>query len=83
MSSIFVRKDFESSRTTIASRSHRKLEVNSGMVLFASFLKDESGATAIEYGLIAAGISVAIIATVQGLGTKLNSTFTSVKDALN
>lgn len=47
------------------------------------FLKDESGATAIEYGLIAAGISVAIIATVQGLGSKLQSTFTSVQNALN
>lgn len=50
--------------------------------LFVRFLKDESGATAIEYGLIAAGISVAIIATVQGLGTKLNATFTSVSNAL-
>ena len=50
--------------------------------LVARFVKDESGATAIEYGLIAAGISVAIIAVVQGLGTKLESTFTSVKDAL-
>jgi pilus assembly protein Flp/PilA len=47
------------------------------------FVKDESGATAIEYGLIAAGISVAIITVVQGLGTKLNSTFGSVKNALN
>ena len=47
------------------------------------FLRDEAGATAIEYGLIAAGIAVAIIATVQGLGTKLNSTFTSVSNALN
>jgi pilus assembly protein Flp/PilA len=47
------------------------------------FAKDESGATAIEYGLIAAGISVAIIAVVQGLGSKLNSTFTSVQNALN
>jgi pilus assembly protein Flp/PilA len=46
------------------------------------FLKDESGATAIEYGLIAAGISVAIIAVVQGLGSKLNTTFTSVQTAL-
>jgi pilus assembly protein Flp/PilA len=52
-------------------------------VLIKRLLKDESGATAIEYGLIAAGISVAIIATVQGLGTKLNSTFTSVSNALN
>ena len=46
------------------------------------FVKDESAATAIEYGLIAAGISVAIITVVQGLGTKLNSTFTSVSGAL-
>jgi pilus assembly protein Flp/PilA len=47
-----------------------------------NFVKDESGATAIEYGLIAAGISVAIIAVVQGLGSKLNTTFTSVQTAL-
>jgi pilus assembly protein Flp/PilA len=50
--------------------------------LIKQFAKDESGATAIEYGLIAAGISVAIIAVVQGLGTKLNTTFTSVQSAL-
>jgi pilus assembly protein Flp/PilA len=53
------------------------------MSILKKFLKDEAGATAIEYGLIAAGIAVAIIATVQGLGTKLNSTFTSVSSALN
>jgi pilus assembly protein Flp/PilA len=47
-----------------------------------NFVRDESGATAIEYGLIAAGISVAIIAVVQGLGSKLNTTFTSVQTAL-
>ena len=52
-------------------------------LLIVKFLKDESGATAIEYGLIAAGISIAIIAAVQGLGTKLNTTFTSVSNALN
>jgi len=46
------------------------------------FLKDESGATAIEYGLIAAGIAVAIIATVQALGGNLNGTFTTVSNAL-
>jgi len=46
------------------------------------FVKNESGATAIEYGLIAAGISVAIIAVVQGMGSKLNTTFTSVQTAL-
>jgi pilus assembly protein Flp/PilA len=50
--------------------------------LFARFFKDESGATAIEYGLIAAGISVAIIAVVQGLGTSLKNTFSSVSGAL-
>ena len=53
------------------------------MTILKSFLRDESGATAIEYGLIAAGISVAIITVVQGLGTKLNTTFASVKNALN
>ena len=47
--------------------------------LVSRFIKDESGATAIEYGLIAAGISVAIIAVVNGLGSKLTSTFTEVK----
>ncbi len=52
------------------------------MFSFVDFLQDESGATAIEYGLIAAGISVAIIAVVQGLGSKLVSTFTSVQNAL-
>ena len=46
------------------------------------FVKDESGATAIEYGLIAAGISVAIIAVVQGLGSNLKTTFSSVSTAL-
>ena len=47
------------------------------------FVRDESGATAIEYGLIAACISVAIIAVVQGVGTKLNTTFTKIDTALN
>jgi pilus assembly protein Flp/PilA len=50
--------------------------------LMSSFLKDESGATAIEYGLIAAGISVAIITVVQGLGTKLNAVFTTITTKL-
>ena len=53
------------------------------MSIMQRFFEDESGATAIEYGLIAAGISVAIIAVVQGLGTKLNTTFETVKNALN
>jgi pilus assembly protein Flp/PilA len=46
------------------------------------FIRNESAATAIEYGLIAAGISVAIIAVVQALGTNLNTTFSSVSTAL-
>ena len=50
--------------------------------LLSRFVKDKSGATAIEYGLIAAGISVAIIAVVQGLGTSLKTTFSSVSTAL-
>jgi pilus assembly protein Flp/PilA len=48
----------------------------------ARFVKDESGATAIEYGLIAAGISLAIIAIVNGLGTNLNTKFTSINTSL-
>ena len=52
------------------------------MKTIMKFVKDDSGATAIEYGLIAAGISVAIIAVVNSLGTKLNSTFTSVTTQL-
>ena len=47
-----------------------------------SFLKDESGATAIEYGLIAAGISVVIIATVNTIGTTLNGKFSSISTQL-
>jgi pilus assembly protein Flp/PilA len=50
--------------------------------LVQRFARNESGATAIEYGLIAAGISVAIIAVVQGLGTNLNNTFSTVSSAL-
>ena len=45
--------------------------------------EDDAGATAIEYGLIAAGIAMAIIATVFSLGTQLNTTFSSVSTALN
>jgi pilus assembly protein Flp/PilA len=47
-----------------------------------TFLKDESGATAIEYGLIAAGIAIAIITAVNGVGTSLSGTFTSVSTSL-
>jgi len=47
-----------------------------------TFLKDESGATAIEYGLIAAGIAIAIITAVNGVGTALSTKFDSVSTAL-
>jgi pilus assembly protein Flp/PilA len=49
----------------------------------ARFVKDESGATAIEYGLIASGIALAIIAAVTGTGTKLSGTFTNITASLN
>ena len=52
------------------------------MKLISRFWRDESGATAIEYGLIAAGISIAIIVAVNGLGTNLNNMFTSVNNSL-
>ncbi len=48
-----------------------------------AMLRDETGATAIEYGLIAAGISVAIIAVVNGLGTTLNTKFDSISSQLH
>ena len=50
--------------------------------LFVRFAKDKSAATAIEYGLIAAGIAVAIIAVVNNVGTQLNSTFSSLSTQL-
>jgi pilus assembly protein Flp/PilA len=51
-------------------------------IIVRNFIANESGATAIEYGLIAAGISLAIIAIVNGLGTKLNTKFTSINTSL-
>jgi pilus assembly protein Flp/PilA len=50
--------------------------------ILQQFIADESGATAIEYGLIAAGIALAIIAIVNGLGAKLNTKFTSINTSL-
>jgi pilus assembly protein Flp/PilA len=50
--------------------------------LIARFVKDESGATAIEYGLIAAGISVVIIVAVNGIGTTLNTKFSNINSSL-
>lgn len=50
--------------------------------MIKKFWADTSGATAIEYGLIAAGIALAIVATVNGLGTQLNGKFTAVNTAI-
>jgi pilus assembly protein Flp/PilA len=50
--------------------------------LVSRFVKDESGATAIEYGLIAAGISIAIVAAVQGVGGALKTNFTTISTSL-
>ena len=50
--------------------------------LLKRFVADETGATAIEYGLIAAGISLAIIAVVNGMGTKLSGKFVSINSSL-
>jgi pilus assembly protein Flp/PilA len=70
-------------RSLASSDSHVWIEGATKMTnLVSRFVKDESGATAIEYGLIAAGISVAIIAVVQGLGSKLKTAFQQVSDNL-
>ena len=53
------------------------------MTIFKRFAKDESGATAIEYGLIAGLISVVIIATITTIGTRLNGKFTSISSGLS
>jgi len=50
--------------------------------LVLRFIKQESGATAIEYGLIAAGIAMAIVAAVNGVGTSISSTFTTLSSSL-
>ena len=52
------------------------------MKTLVAFLKDETAATAIEYGLIAAGIAIVIIASVKGIGTKLNTSFGSISTQL-
>ena len=57
--------------------------VETRMNLIVKFLKDESAATAIEYGLIATGIALAIIPVITGLGTHLKTTFSSISTALN
>ena len=60
-------------------RVHMELSMKN---MISRFVKDESGATAIEYGLIAAGISLAIIAVVNGLGSTLNTKFSSINSSL-
>lgn len=50
--------------------------------LISKFFKDESGATAIEYGLIAAGIAIAIITAVNGVGSQLSTTFNNISTSL-
>lgn len=52
------------------------------MSSIVAFLKDESGATAIEYGLLAAGISVVILATLNTVGSRLNSKFDEISSLL-
>jgi len=52
------------------------------MKVLVQFLKDESGGTAIEYGLIAAGITIAIIAVINALGSQLNTTFSTISSDL-
>jgi len=69
--------------TTGAGRSRLKCHLEAKLKHHIKrFLSDEAGATAIEYGLIAAGIALAIIAVVNGLGTTLNTQFTSINTSL-
>jgi len=65
---------------TPSSGKHRLGTTMKSLTL--AFFKDESGATAIEYGLIAAGIAIAIIVSVQGVGTKLSGTFGTISTSL-
>jgi pilus assembly protein Flp/PilA len=67
-----------------ALEAHRKENRGSFEMrrIIAAFIKDQAGATAIEYGLIAAGISIAIIVAVNGIGVTLNGTFTNVNSQL-
>ena len=69
-------------RPHLSSTSH----VYTGVIIYeesvSRFVKDESGATAIEYGLIAAGIAIAIITAVNGLGSKLSSNFNTISSSL-
>jgi pilus assembly protein Flp/PilA len=76
-----------------AARETRTLSIQNGLlgqnngtgpcvIIIKKFLKDETAATAIEYGLIAAGIALAIITVVNGLGSKLGAKFTAINTSL-
>jgi pilus assembly protein Flp/PilA len=93
MASRANRRRFRRGRSTVGgpkkslfgrfNRRFRTAAYKAGMLAnLKAFLADESAATAIEYGLIAAGISIAIIAVVNGLGTKLKTTFSSISTQL-
>jgi len=74
-------------KTLMAPGISRLLIINNGVgtimkTLVLAFFRDESGATAIEYGLIAAGIAIAIITAVQGVGSKLSTNFDSISTSL-
>ena len=69
---------FSELRAALCSGAHE----GKTMKRITRFWRDESAATAIEYGLIAAGISIAIIVAVNGLGSNLNTMFTSVNNSL-
>jgi pilus assembly protein Flp/PilA len=60
-----------------------RLRREKSKMILRKFVRDESGATAIEYGLIAACIAIAIIVAAQGVGTQLNVTFQKVKTELD
>jgi pilus assembly protein Flp/PilA len=62
----------------VAGRSELNIGAGPMKTIFARFVKDESGATAIEYGMIAALISVLIIASVKAIGTKLSVAFSNI-----
>jgi pilus assembly protein Flp/PilA len=70
---------FASSARVVRQQTEKAIAM---VQLFKDFLADETGATAIEYGLIAAGISLAIIAVVGGIGAKLNTKFSSINTSL-
>jgi len=69
-------------RWYVTLRSEKTFEGRTMNNLVLRFWRDQSGATAIEYGLIAAGISLAIIAVVNGLGTNLSNKFDAINNSL-